>query len=243
MVNVLLIEDNLYYCKSFINFIFKKVDNARLYKILTNGTEAIKTLIMDKDKIDIVILDLNIPQFNGVQILEEIERYNLVKYKGSVVVISGEISLISKVMHNTFLYTYINKICGFERIEKEITQLIEIKDQEKNTLENRIFKELQSLNYNFSYLGTQYIGDAIKLVYEYDNIENIKIEKNIYKKLAQKYKKTLNTIKTNIINATDLMYYDCDCTTLSKYFNIYHSEKPTPKVVITTIVKKLKYNC
>lgn len=241
MVNILIIEDNLNYSKNLINILFEKRENARLYKILTNGSEAIKILKTSQDKIDVIILDLNLPGINGINILKEIENTNLVEYKGSIIVISGEIELISQIIGNGYIYSYINKLSGFEKISYELSKLIEIKEQEKASLEHKIFKELKYLNYNFSYLGTKYLEKAIKLIYEYDNIDCIKLEKDIYLKLSKKYNKSTISIKTDIIHATDLMYYDCNSEKLSKYFGIVNNEKPTPKMVITTIVKKLKY--
>lgn len=68
----------------------------------------------------------------------------------------------------------------------------------------------------------------------------LKLEKEIYPKLSKKYKKTVNNIKTNIINATTIMFYDCESNILENYFGIRENEKPTPKTVVSTIIGNLK---
>ena len=71
----------------------------------------------------------------------------------------------------------------------------------------------------------------------YEHYENLNNE--IYPILAQKYNKTVNTIKCNIIKATDSMYYDCDETLLKNYFHFYTDYKPRPKLVIYTVLNKI----
>lgn len=242
MVNVLVIEDNLYYSKNLINIISDTNSKMRLYKISTNGREAIEIIKNQENCIDIILLDLKLPHYTGIEILDYIESNKLIKYKNSIIVISGEIELLLKIRNNPYLYSCIDKISGFEKILREINTLIEIKEQEKNSSEYKICEELKKIHYNFSYVGTKYLIETILLLYNNDSMEGIKLEKEIYPIISKKYKKTVNNIKTNIINATDLMYYDCDSEILNQYFRICDDEKPTPKTVILTILNNLKYN-
>ncbi len=241
MVNLLIIEDDLYYIKNLINLLLSNNSNLRLYKISTDGKEALDIILRDKKNIDIILLDLNLPNLNGIEIFKEIESRKLTKYKKSIIVVSGEIDLISQVIGNPYLYTYTNKLSGFETILKKLNDLIKIKEDEKKSLDYRIYNELDYLNYNLSYVGTNYLQEAIKLLYSFTYIEDIKIEKTIYNIISKSHKKSINSIKTNIINATNLMCYDCEIKKLNKYFSLYNNEKPTPKMVMMTIVKKLKY--
>lgn len=241
MVNILVIEDNIYYSKNLINLISDINSKMRVYNISTDGKEAIDIIKMQKDNIDIILLDLKLPHYSGVEILDYIESNNIEKYKNSIIVISSEVDLMLQVRNSTYLYSFINKVSGLENIVTEINKLIEIKEKEKSSVEYKISNELKKLHYNFSYNGTKYLMEAILLLYDEDNFEDIKLEKEIYSKIARKYKKTINNIKTNIIHATDLMCYDCATHILNEYFGIYDNEKPTPKIVISTIINNLKY--
>lgn len=241
MVNVLVIEDNFYYSKNLINAISDSNSLMRLYKICTDGKEAISIIKNESNKIDIILLDLQLPSYNGIDILKYIQSNNLIKYKNSIIVISSHVNLITQIRNNPYLYTYIDKISGFDNVLSKINKLIEIKKLEKDSLEHRICKELETINYNFSYMGTKYLLETILLLYKEKNWEDIKLEKKIYPILSKKHHKTVNNIKTNIINATELMYCSNDSNMINKYFRFYDNEKPTPKLVISTIIDKLKY--
>lgn len=241
MINLLIVEDNLYYSKSLINELLAYNSNLRLYKISTDGNEALDIIRNNKNDIDVILLDLKLPKLNGIDILKYVEKENLIKFKNSIIVVSGETDLIPQVRNNPYLYTYINKISGFNVIFRELNNLIRSKENYKNSLDYRIYKELNYLNYTPSYLGTNYLKETIKLLYNYVNFEDVKIEKAIYKILAKTHKKSVNSIKTNIINATNLMCYDCESSKLNNYFGLCNNEKPTPKIVIMTIIHKIKY--
>lgn len=154
MVNVLVVEDNFYYSKSLINVLSDANPKMRLYKISTNGKEAIDIIENQKNNIDIILLDLKLPEYNGIQILKYIESNKLEKFKNSIIVVSGEMNLILQIRNNPYLFSYIDKISGIEKILEEINSLIEIKENEKSSIEYKVCNELKILHYNFSYIGT-----------------------------------------------------------------------------------------
>lgn len=65
------------------------------------------------------------------------------------------------------------------------------------------------------------------------------IQRQLYPLVAKKYKTSILNVKNNNIKATNLMYLNCDITKLKNYFNFAYDYKPTPKIVIKTIVNKL----
>lgn len=241
MLNVLIVDDNFYYSKNLINIISTNNSKIRLCNFCTNGKEVIDLLKNNLSEIDIILLDLKIPKYNGIDVLNYIENNNLEKYKSSIIVISGEVDMISTLRNNPYLYTIINKTSGYDRILKELNNLICIKENEKNSIDYKIHMELKKLYFNFTYVGTKYIEEAILLLYE-KNIKDIKLEKKVYPLIAKKHKTTVNNVKTNIINSCNLMYYDCDFSLLNNYFGIVDNEKPTPKLVITNVLDKLKFD-
>lgn len=110
-----------------------------------------------------------------------------------------------------------------------------------------IIQELKCLQYNFSYLGTRYIIDAIILLYSRDIYYNFSLEGNVYPIIANKYQSNTNAIKGAIVYATDKMFFDCDEKYLKKYLNLdeyfdneYDNLKPGPKEIIRAILKKIK---
>jgi len=241
MVNLLVVDDNFYYSKNLINIIASQNPKVRLCNFCTDGKDVLDLLSNQQYDIDIILLDLKLPNYNGIDILDYIEKNKIEKYKDSIIIVSGEMELMLKVRKNPYLYTSINKTSGFDRILRELNDLVEMKEQEKNSIEYKIHNELNKLHYNFSYIGTKYLAEAL-LIYNNSDFININLEKDIYPIIAKKYKKSVNNIKTNIINATALMYYDCKEEILEHYFGIVAGEKPTPKMIIATILNHLKYN-
>lgn len=132
---------------------------------------------------------------------------------------------------------------GFDKIKKEINELIEIKNDKNYSIDYKVHIELEKLNFNFSYVGTQYLLEAIIILYNnyINSFKKQKIAKNIYPIIAKRYKKTVNNIKTNIINVCDLMCYDCKYEVLKEYFGDVYNRKPTPKKIMITVLNKLKY--
>ena len=106
-------------------------------------------------------------------------------------------------------------------------------------IDNKIYNELKKNNYNNIYIGTEYLKECIKLDYLQYSKEASNIQRQLYPLVAKKYKTSILNVKNNIIKATNLMYLNCDITKLKKYFNFVYDYKPTPKIVIKTIVNKL----
>lgn len=241
MVNVLIVDDNLLFSKNLINILVKDNPKVRLCSLCTDGEEVLKLINSEQENIDIILLDLRLPNFSGLDILDYIDKKNLTKYEDSIIVISGEMDMLLKLRSNRYLHSFVDKVSGYEKILKEINDLINIKEVEKSSIEYRIHQELKKLNYNFSYVGTKYIIEALLIIYNNYQFDNVKLEKDIYPKISKKYKKSINNIKTNIINATDLMYYDCNSEVLKKYLRILDDTKPTPKIIMSVILEKLIY--
>lgn len=72
MLNMLVIEDNVIECQQLINIISSQISDLKLYSMTFNGKDALD--ILEKDKIDIILLDLILPDISGINIIEYIER-------------------------------------------------------------------------------------------------------------------------------------------------------------------------
>ena len=231
MVKVLIEENRIEILKIVFNEIIGNNSQAVISYIITSNTiETIEAL--KKEQIDIIMLDYNILKQNENNILNYIKNK---KYIKSIITMS-ECKENKRLCNNMYIYTDIN----IGRINHDDIEKVKglIKRKQNNSINFRIHKEMEKLNFNFSYSGTNYLEEAIKLLYYYQNIEDVRIEQTIYKKISIKHNKSVNTIKTNIINATNNICYDCKLETLNEYF--YGNIKPTPKTVMITIIKNIK---
>ena len=108
------------------------------------------------------------------------------------------------------------------------------------TIYKRILKELIDLGYSIKHIGTTYLAMAIYEIYNSDNEDvYVNIEKNIYSRISKITNTKINTIKTDIIKATNSMYLYGNIEQIKEYFHLDDSLKPTPKIVMITILNKL----
>lgn len=249
MLNMLVIDDNIYFAKIVVNSISTLNPDLRLCALVTDGEEAIN--VINTQKIDLILLDLNLPIYNGIDILEYLMTNNKNIYFNSIIVISGEAEMLLKIRNNPFVYSYIQKSSGIENILKEINQLASFKKselkkedtnkQKRQLIKQQIYKELLCIGYNNKYAGTKYLSDSIYLQYFINNRKSIKLKNDIYPIISQKYNVTINTIKCDIIMATNKANKDISKNHIQNYFGFFLDKKITPKLVINTVLNKIKH--
>ncbi len=240
MKNLLIIENNLSHSYFLINYICKKISDVRLYGIAITGKDAIK--IINTKKVDIIILDLDLPDMTGIDFINYLEHHNIKEYQSSIIVIIDKTELLSQLNNFKYVYTYYSKSNIEDSLINDI-KLISIKKeklQQINSTEKLIQKELHRLNFNFSYCGTHYLCECIEECLKIQEFNNINLKKDIYSILAKKYNKMTNSIKSSIFKAITEMYYTVDKNILSDYFGYQIILKPKTKDIIFTIIKKIK---
>ena len=80
MINILIADENIYYATNLMNYINKYNDSIRVLGITSNGKDTIEFL--DNNNVDVFFLDIKMPIYNGIEILEKVQNkksiYNLV---------------------------------------------------------------------------------------------------------------------------------------------------------------------
>lgn len=104
----------------------------------------------------------------------------------------------------------------------------------------KIVDELIFIGYNIKHIGTLMMAECIKMIETSKSAEIINdLENNVYVRIAEKYNTNIKAVKANLVNATNYMYDISDSERIKEYFGFYEDTKPTPKVVINTIIRKL----
>lgn len=242
MINLLIVDDNLYFSKKLINFITDNNSQIRLYKVLTNGREALNIITKAKEHIDIILLDLKMPSFDGLKLLEEIKDRNLEEYKNSIIVISGIVDMISQIRDNQYVYTFIHKSQIFEKILDCLNEIIKIKEKKENDLEEKIKKELKFLKYSDRLVGTKYLYEAILLISKKQELYMKDLKNYIYPIIAKNHNVSVHNVKCNINNATTIMNCDCEKSIIMNYFCFFDEKTEVkPKQVIEQVFRKIMY--
>ena len=175
------------------------------------GKEALQ--IIKDEKVDIIFLDLELPDISGMQILKFIEDNNLEKYKNSIIVVSGNTYLYPDLSHNPYIYAIIQKPVNSEILTKCLREVSNDKKHPTNEsfIKLKINKELEYLCFN-------------------------------YPVVAKKFSTTVNNVKCDIFQATNISYYECEEYKMKEYFCSFSSSKPKTKDVISEVLKHLDNN-
>jgi YesN/AraC family two-component response regulator len=236
MINILVVEDDIIQLKQIINYISQKNEDIKLYGLTYSGEEALKLLMTGK--IDIIILDLKLDGMSGVDVIKYIESKKIEKYKKSIIIVSGEYNMIKYIYTSIYVYEIFLKPFNLYYLNKSIEDIIYEKKY-TNEIKEKIRKELDLLNFNFTHEGSKYLLECIYQVYTLEYIDDMNLSKIIYPILAKRYKKTVNTIYGNIKQAINSMFDNCPKKVLKNYFNFNCLIKPRPKEVIYTILNKI----
>lgn len=132
MVNILVVEDNEITRKSIVKTIQKTLVNCMIFEA-GSGKQAI--LLLENHQIDFFFLDVELPDFNGMEVAKKIraiERYEFIH----IVFITTHITLLPKALQEYHCYDFIEKPFKMEKIVDTINQLVKginkVDQQDKN---------------------------------------------------------------------------------------------------------------
>ena len=240
MINMLIADDNIDFARNLMYY-FRKVDYVKVIALTENGKEVIN-IIKEVENIDIIILDLKIPEMDGIEILKVLEDKYKERFEHSCIVISGENEYIQRLVKSEIVFDFIQKGTSMSDILEKINRLIDYKQniKEEKNIENKIYNEIVYLGYDNSHIGTQYLINAISYIALERNCSYENLEKDIYPYLCKKYNSHILNIKKNIARATEVMYCNCSKERLMEYFSLEEEIKPKTKNIIQTILKKVQ---
>lgn len=223
MLNVLIVEDDVQISIYLANKINTK--NVRCIGILNEGTnvyEKIKELTPD-----VVILDLKLPDKNGLEILEEIEVDK--KIKAKIFIYSGAVEEMSLAIKYKCVDRFFSKLTPVEEITRELERIVE-EISNKNT-EEKIIEILFRLGFTYSLKGTKLINDCIlySIIKKEDNV------KNIYNEIAKAKGENMNTIKSDINTAINNMWKYTNKERTRRILRLGECDKPSSKNVIAMV--------
>lgn len=146
--------------------------------------------------------------------------------------------MISKLTENKAIYSVVTKSYGIKGIVREINRLI--KEKEKKDLEKNIRRELLYLGYDISLKGTRYLIDVIEYVAKLQQEDVNSLIRDVFPVIAKRYKINPHNLKCSINRANTSMYFNCEERKLKEYFSVDEDIKPTTKMIILTVINKIK---
>lgn len=119
-----------------------------------------------------------------------------------------------------------------------IAKILVNKSLTSQRVKDIIRKELEGLGYNFSLIGTQYLEEAINLVYLKDC--ELNLEKEVYAQLSKIHKKPIHTVKMNILNSTNSMLNYFGYNNVFEYLGMEPGYGIGTKAIICAVISKIK---
>ena len=223
---VVIVDDNKEFCKLLKENL--EEENFNVVNMAHNGKGGLKIL---KDKIpDILILDLIMPELDGIGVIEEIKKNNKFDEMKIVVLTAfGQEEFTKKVVSLGADY-YIMKPFDLDKLNERLKQLMNppslsnknknIATKEKNNkidLDIEITEVLHHLGVPANIKGYIYLREAIQLIIK--DVELLgSITKKVYPDVAKKFHTTPSRVERAIRHAIEVTWDRGNIEALNNYF-------------------------
>ena len=210
-------------------------------KVINSGKEGLNYIINNQGSYDVIILDLILPDLDGVSILEEMKRLNI--RKKLVVLSAYKDNNILKNIGSYGVNYYMLKPFSLESLELRIKDILLKEDNSySNDSQKIISKMLHTLGVPSHIKGYLYIREGISIMMESRELVG-GITKEIYPEIAKKYNTTSSRVERAIRHAIEISWNRGDYETMEEIFGHsvdYDKAKPTNSEFIATIADRLR---
>ena len=245
-INLLVVDDNRSLVEMIKEYFNDNADIKITYEAY-DGSEAIRLLDSKAEEVDIVLLDLIMPNKDGICVLEHMQKKNINK-KTIVLTSYNTQEMIRKVSELGVSYFMLKpfELKDLEKRIKEVSSGVkyggESIDLYHNNLQVSITKTLHELGVPSHIKGYQYIREGISIVYERPEIVG-GITKELYPEISKKFNTTVSRVERAIRHAIEISWNRGNWQLMEDIFG--HSvdidkAKPTNSEFIVTVADKLR---
>ena len=245
-IKLLVIDDN----ESLVDLVKEYFTDSTSIQVVhdaKDGREGIKIIENNTDDFDIIILDLVMPNVDGIEVLKFVKDRSIEK---KVIVLTSYNSqdMIRKVSELGADY-FMLKPFELDVLENKILEVSNNFNAEgagidlyNNNLQISITKTLHELGVPSHIKGYQYIREGITLVYNNPTIVG-GITKELYPEIAKKFNSTTSRVERAIRHAIEISWNRANWDFMEELFGYsvdIDRAKPTNSEFIVTIADKLR---
>lgn len=211
----------------------------------TDGKEGYDFILNSQNSYDMILMELIMPNKDGLSILEDLKRNNINK-KVMVLTSYNTDATVKKVSEYNVSY-YMLKPFDLKDLESRIldaynSEFISPKARLDRKIDLSISKMLHSLGVPSHIKGYQYIRDGIRMMYKEPSLIG-GITKELYPEIANRYDTTSSRVERAIRHAIEISWNRGDYDLMEDIFGHsvdYDRAKPTNSEFIATLADKLR---
>ena len=244
-INILMIDDNINLIEMVKEY-FKDNEEVNIAFEAHDGEEGINEITKNKDKIDLIILDLIMPNKDGIYVLHEMKKRGI--NKKVIVATSYNAAEVIREVSEFGVSYYILKPFDLSDLEKRIYDITKKENNNKNidfytsNLQVAITKMLHELGIPSHIKGYQYIREAVNIIFENPSVIG-GITKELYPELAKKFNTTTSRVERAIRHAIEVSWNRGNLDFMEEIFGYsvdIDKAKPTNSEFMVTIADKLR---
>ena len=245
-INVLMIDDNTSITNKAAQY-FSSHAVINVVKTINNGKEGLEFILKNQNEYDIILMDIIMPEVDGITILEEMKKNNI--KKNVIILTSYKKESTIKMVSQYDVDYYMLKPFDMKALEQRMMDIVNPSTEEepetKNTkVEIEISKLLHSLGIPSHIRGYQYIRESVYMMYEIPDMIG-GITKCIYPEIAVRFDTTASRVERAIRHAIEVSWSRGDYELMEELFGHsvdYDRSKPTNSEFIATIADNLRLN-
>ena len=244
-IKVIMVDDNIGLVEMVEEY-FNESKSIKLVNKAYDGIEGIDLIEKERGNYDVIILDLIMPNKDGIYVLEEMKKRGI-KEKVIVLTSYNASNVIKEVSSYGVSYFMLKPFDNIE-LEKRVLDLFKKEEETKtvdfyhSNIQVSITKMLHELGIPSHIKGYQYLREAITVIFE--RPETIGgITKELYPELANKFDTTVSRVERAIRHAIAVSWNRGNIDLMEEIFG--HSvdidkAKPTNSEFVVTLADKLR---
>lgn len=242
-IRAVVIDDNDAVTSS-VNKYFSSNALIEVVRSFNKGKNALEFLIDNPNSYDLIVLDIILPEIDGIKILEEL---NVRGIKKKVIVLSSfkddyTIRKIQTLGANYFMLKPVEMHVLENRILDILNQKDEIVLAKSGEVELQVSTLLHDLGIPSHIRGYKYIREGILILYSTDEVVTF-VTKEIYPQIANKYETTTSRVERAIRHAIEISWARGDIRLMEEIFGNsvdFDRSRPTNAEFISTIADRFK---